>query len=130
MRISDWSSDVCSSDLRTVTRTLLPDFRVHRAGVDGAGLGHLRLIPGRQVALGISHELRAASLRAEVKMGAGVVSMMRRGGGIYLLATDRVGHPSIRSIDRGSACGMAMVMGRRRVQADARFHEDGHPRQW
>src|SRR5690606_7143611 len=96
----------------TVAWTLLPNFRVHRAGVDGAGPCHLGFVPGRQAALGISHELRAASLRAEVKMGAGVVRMVRRGGGIYLRATDRVGYPSICSLDRDSACGV-MVMGRR-----------------
>ncbi|KQO02723.1 hypothetical protein ASF01_03185 [Stenotrophomonas sp. Leaf70] len=91
----------------------MPDFRVHRAGIDGAGLCHLGLIPGRQVALGILDELRTASLRAKVERDAGVVRMMRRGGGIYLHATDRVGYPSTRSLDRGFACGMVMVMGRR-----------------
>ncbi len=97
----------------TVAWTLLPDFRVHRAGVDGAGLCHLGFVLGRQIALRIGHELRAASLRAEVERCVGVGRMMLRRGGIDLHATDRIGDPSIRSLDRGCACRMVMVMGRR-----------------
>src|SRR3546814_2251033 len=43
MRISDWSSDVCSSDLRS-----LPDFRAHpRAGTGSAELRHSGLCLSR-----------------------------------------------------------------------------------
>src|SRR3546814_10347333 len=45
MRISDWSSDVCSSDLPWVTREItIRDLLVHRSGL-GLGQGDLMFVP-------------------------------------------------------------------------------------
>src|SRR3546814_6356230 len=47
MRISDWSSDVCSSDLGALARQLLP---LHPGRTQGAAQGILGLVPGGVVA--------------------------------------------------------------------------------
>src|SRR3546814_3719212 len=47
MRISDWSSDVCSSDLLAV-----PDILADRRPVGGAGLGGLQVLDRGAVGIG------------------------------------------------------------------------------
>src|SRR3546814_162429 len=72
MRISDWSSDVCSSDL------VLPDLLVHRAGPNRARRGVHHPI-GRlvQIVLGITDEFLAASGAAKMIVMAGMGRVMR-----------------------------------------------------
>src|SRR3546814_21056306 len=84
MRISDWSSDVCSSDLATdgaASGTGLLDFGMHRAGPDGAlgriGCGRLAFY---SIAIGIGLELREAACAAKIMMLAAVRRNVRRGG--------------------------------------------------
>src|SRR3546814_19078789 len=84
MRISDWSSDVCSSDLATdgaASGTGLLDFGMHRAGPDGAlgriGCGRLAFY---SIAIGIGLELCEAACAAKIMMFAAVRRNVRRGG--------------------------------------------------
>src|SRR3546814_222180 len=95
MRISDWSSDVCSSDLATdgaASGTGLLDFGMHRAGPDGAlgriGCGRLAFY---SIAIGIGLELREAACAAKIMMFAAVRRNVRRGGRVDRHAADWIG---------------------------------------
>src|SRR3546814_6795566 len=84
MRISDWSSDVCSSDLLLVVQARhfrlqrhaadragagadLAHFRMHRAGVGGAGQRRVGFgIGWRKIFVGAGEEALKAASRTEV----------------------------------------------------------------
>src|SRR3546814_9913360 len=76
MRISDWSSDVCSSDRLGLAALLRADARVRAGGVDEGqqrkfeALGHLHQPQRLAVALGARHAEVAAHL------GLGVAALL------------------------------------------------------
>src|SRR3546814_7910714 len=64
MRISDWSSDVCSSDLNRVAGRASDAQRLHRAGLDG--LGCARYGGHADINRPAHHEIGRASCRERV----------------------------------------------------------------
>src|SRR3546814_16041254 len=92
MRISDWSSDVCSSDLDGSARSWLRQDRTQlRNGLrSSSGQCHVVASPCRQSAAGQSHGFRFGYATAVVTQGA---AMMQKdasvGGKAPELGTDR-----------------------------------------
>src|SRR3546814_4092681 len=83
MRISDWSSDVCSSDLKTLDCATLPSGACRKQLQDQivmVNLGWLGL------------ELLLAAAGAEVEAPALLLRHMAGSGPIHLHAADRVAH--------------------------------------
>src|SRR3546814_15243060 len=79
MRISDWSSDVCSSDLHDAHDAALPGRRIHAgrsgiAGGRGAGRRPCRGQSGVGPALGPAADVR----RSETRTGNAVMSTTTR----------------------------------------------------
>src|SRR3546814_9637798 len=73
MRISDWSSDVCSSDLAAAARVLrhrvkpiLGHVQVQRTQVDAAEIGQRLHDPGEVAGLVVGLEIGRASCRERV----------------------------------------------------------------
>src|SRR3546814_1699360 len=71
MRISDWSSDVCSSDLRLWCRETMDQRRQERAPLDALVLPGLpaqrRAPPTRALAYNIANFLRTLALSKEIE---------------------------------------------------------------
>src|SRR3546814_19460007 len=90
MRISDWSSDVCSSDLDAQVGTQLPDardevepvlVRHHHVGDDEVALAFLPPLPQRGRVAGGAHHVTLAAERPGQHRAAGAVVVGDADGG-------------------------------------------------
>src|SRR3546814_2263520 len=78
MRISDWSSDVCSSDLDSLTRLIIPAIEVDVVVVEGTTASALRAGAGHYADTPLPCEIGNVAIRSEERrVGKECVSTCR-----------------------------------------------------
>src|SRR3546814_15427141 len=116
MRISDWGSDVCSSDLDRLTHFFFPSHRLKRTADEGISEGHARRpcwANGHEGALVLVGNLqcRLETLLAGAIRGCVHDEAAQSPRGHFLPSVSRLRLVLlIRAFDRSAGCRMALPM--------------------